>query len=329
MYAAILALFALLLAAAQPPATPAQEPPAPQPADKPAPAVKPRQRTGAEPVRLFYCTHSAGFRHDVLPETREIMKKLGEDLDWLEVEVSDDITDLDAAKLATLDAVMLYTTGRLPLDTQMLTDWVNAGGALIGVHSATDTLADDKIYVQKIGGTFDGHPWNEPVRIIIDGRGHYITDPFIADGGDPNDELATSFRIADEIYQFRTLNPDNVVLMHLDPATPKAEPGRAYPLAWIRQAGSGRIFYTALGHRPEVWRDQRFIQHVLRGIEWAAARCDQCNGPLDAVPIAYGLPVGDVKDWHDGGEAILGGCEVENVTHHLGCNACRKLRSSR
>lgn len=328
MHAAILVLLALLLGAAQPAASTPTAPPAEAP---PAPAVKPRQRTGADPVRLFYCTHSAGFRHDVLPETREIMKKLGEDLDWLEVEVSDDITDLDAAKLATLDAVMLYTTGRLPLDTQMLTDWVHAGGALIGVHSATDTLADDRIYVEKIGGTFDGHPWNEPVRIIIDGKGHYITDPFIADGGDrADDDLPTpsAFRIADEIYQFRTLNPNNAVLMHLDPATPKTEPDRAYPLAWTRQAGSGRIFYSALGHRPEVWRDRRFIQHVLRGIEWAAARCAQCNGPLDAVPIAYGLPLGDVKDWHDGGEAILGGCVAENVTHNLGCNACRKLRSS-
>lgn len=328
MVAVILILLALLLGAAQPPADP---PAASSPEAPPAPIVKPRQRTGVEPVRLFYCTHSAGFRHDVLPETREIMKRLGDDLDWLEVEVSDDITDLTPEKLATLDAVMLYTTGRLPLDTQMLTDWVHAGGALIGVHSATDTLSDDKVFVEKIGGIFDGHPWNEPVRIIIDGRGHYITDPFITDGGDPHEEFAppSQFRIADEIYQFRTLNPNNVVLMRLDPATPKAEPGRAYPLAWTRQAGSGRVFYTALGHRPEVWRDQRFIQHLLRGIEWSAARCYDCNSLLDAVPIHYGMPLANVKNWTDGGDAILGGCLITNRTHLLGCDKCRTLRTAR
>lgn len=320
MYAAILVVLALLLAAAQPPATPATPPPEP-----PAPAVKPRQRTGADPVRLFYCTHSAGFRHGVLPETREIVKKLGEDLDWLEVEVSDDITELDAAKLATLDAVMLYTTGRLPLDTRMLTDWVHAGGALIGVHSATDTLADDKIYVEKIGGIFDGHPWNEQVRILIDGDGHYITDALIADGGANDDDSfnpPSSLRIADEIYQFRTLNPGNVVLMHLDPATPKAEPGRAYPLAWTRRAGAGRIFYTALGHRPEVWRDERFVQHVLRGIEWTARRCPACSSPLDAVPIVYGSPLQAMIDRANRGEIILGGCVIRNQTHELRCRKC-------
>src|SRR5688572_24507751 len=155
MYAAILVLLTIALAAWQPPASPA-------PAHPPAP-VKPRQRTGADPIRLFYCTHSAGVRHDVLPETRAIMKKLGEELDWLEVEVSDDITGLEAGKLATVDAVMLYTTGRVPLDVEMLTAWVHAGGSLIGVHSATDTLSDDKVYVEKIGGIFDGHPWNEEI----------------------------------------------------------------------------------------------------------------------------------------------------------------------
>lgn len=224
------------------------------------------RRGSAGPVRLFYCTHSAGFRHDVLPETREIMARLGEELDWLEVEVSDDITELDEAKLASLDAVMLYTTGRLPLDTQMLTEWVRGGGALIGVHSATDTLADDRVYVEKIGGTFDGHPWNEAVTVVIDRPEHPAMKPFAPEATGAE---GASFEIADEIYQFRTLNPENVVLMHLSPETPRAEAGREYPLAWCRESGRGRVFYTALGHRPEVWRDERFIAHLLGGIRWA------------------------------------------------------------
>ena len=70
--------------------------------------------------------------------------------------------------------------------------------------------------------------------------------------------------------KFRSLAPDRHVLMRLAPGTPKMEEGREYPLAWTRTQGKGRVFYTALGHRPEVWKDERFIGHLLAGIRWAA-----------------------------------------------------------
>jgi hypothetical protein len=41
-----------------------------------------------------------------------------------------------------------------------------------------------------------------------------------------------------------------------------------FALAWTRSFGSGRVFYTALGHREEVWQDKRFQQHLLNGIRW-------------------------------------------------------------
>jgi type 1 glutamine amidotransferase len=60
--------------------------------------------------------------------------------------------------------------------------------------------------------------------------------------------------------------------MSLDPANAKTEAGRAYPLAWTIDVGEGRVFYSALGHRDDVWRDQRYVEHVLAGIKWAAKR---------------------------------------------------------
>jgi hypothetical protein len=41
-------------------------------------------------------------------------------------------------------------------------------------------------------------------------------------------------------------------------------------IAWTRLSPSGKAFYSSLGHRPEVWRDARFQQHILAGIRWAA-----------------------------------------------------------
>jgi uncharacterized protein len=246
----------------------------------PAPRAVGNQR----PVRLFYCTHSAGFRHDVLPETRQIMQALGDRIDWLDVTTSDDITELTAEQLRETDAVMLFTTGMLPMGDarEALMEWVLDGGALIGVHSATDTFAEYEPYVQAIGGTFDGHPWNEDVVIAINDPAHPAMRPFLALSKGTNSAGQATFTIADEIYQFRSLNMDMHVLMSLDRSNPKIEPQRQYPLAWTREPGKGRVFYTALGHRPEVWRNPAFMDHLVAGIRWAS--------DLQAAPPATPLP---------------------------------------
>ena len=39
-------------------------------------------------------------------------------------------------------------------------------------------------------------------------------------------------------------------------------------LAWVQEYGKGRVFYTALGHREEVWKDERFQKHLLGGLRY-------------------------------------------------------------
>ncbi|HYE02955.1 MAG TPA: family 16 glycoside hydrolase [Phycisphaerales bacterium] len=240
--------------------------------DRPnAGAARHAPRAAGDPVRALYCTQALGYAHEVLPESRNILADVARRLDWLEVEHVDDLAEVTPERLARTDVLILFTTGAVPIDTRMLEGWVASGGAVVGVHSATDTLADDRAYVRLIGGTFDGHPWNQKVRIIASPRSP-ITAPLLDESGEGTDPASggRGFLITDEIYQFREIAPDNQVLMHLDPQTPGAQPGRDYPLAWTRQVGAGRVFYTALGHRPEVWRDRRFVAHLVEGIRWAA-----------------------------------------------------------
>jgi uncharacterized protein len=45
-----------------------------------------------------------------------------------------------------------------------------------------------------------------------------------------------------------------------------------FALAWTKSVGKGRMFYTALGHEPAVWQDERFQQHLVGGIKWAMGR---------------------------------------------------------
>ena len=44
------------------------------------------------------------------------------------------------------------------------------------------------------------------------------------------------------------------------------------PLAWAKDYGRGRVFYTALGHREDVWQSALYQQHILGGIRWVLRR---------------------------------------------------------
>ena len=88
--------------------------------------------------------------------------------------------------------------------------------------------------------------------------------------------LAPSFKIKHEIYQFKDFPKDQVhVLLSLvnssvdlnKPSVHRAD--KYFANAWTNTYGNGRVFYTALGHREEVWSDPRFQKHLVNGIRWA------------------------------------------------------------
>ena len=142
------------------------------------------------------------------------------------------------------------------------------GRGLVGVHSATDTFYKWPEYGEIMGGYFDNHPWHEEVGVIVEDREHPSTK-----------RLPERFRITDEIYQFKSWSRDNVhVLIRLDPDTVDLtkkgvnRTDRDFGLSWTNTYGEGRSFYTAFGHRKEVWDDPRFQTLLVEGIRWAMNR---------------------------------------------------------
>jgi type 1 glutamine amidotransferase len=41
-------------------------------------------------------------------------------------------------------------------------------------------------------------------------------------------------------------------------------------VTWAHPYGKGRVFYTALGHREDVWTNPLFQDLLLGGLGWAA-----------------------------------------------------------
>ena len=233
------------------------------------------QRTGSgfaaiplEPQRkILYLTQSAGFQHGVLPLSEEILRQLGAASRAFQLVVAQDSAVINRDNLLEYDAVVFYTSGELPLSDlqkEALLDFVRTGKGFTGIHSATDTLYAWPEYGELIGGYFDGHPWHQEVAIETDDPSHPATR-----------NLAPAFRITDEIYQFRNFIREEVHgLLRLDNTSVSLNvPGvnrtdGDFALAWTKPFGSGRVFYTALGHREEVWQDKRFQSHLLNGIRW-------------------------------------------------------------
>jgi type 1 glutamine amidotransferase len=218
--------------------------------------------------KLLYMTLSAGFHHEVVPFSTEIVKQIGEKSGAFDTTVTENVGDFTAANLKQYDAVMFYTTGELPMteeEKRAFIDFVRSGHGFVGVHSATDTFYQWEDYLKLIGAYFNDHPWNQKVTVEV-------ADPF----SPLVSFLGKSFQINDEIYQMSDFQADTThVLLRLDPSSVDLKNPRVrarfygWPLAWTRMDGKGRVFYTALGHEKAVWEDPRFQELLLNGIEWA------------------------------------------------------------
>ena len=81
--------------------------------------------------------------------------------------------------------------------------------------------------------------------------------------------LENEFSIKDEIYQYKHWQPEKVrVLMSLNMAKCELKKPYHVPVAWVKNFGEGKVFYTNLGHNTETWTNKHFIESLLGGIKW-------------------------------------------------------------
>jgi uncharacterized protein len=227
-------------------------------------------RAERPPERVLYFTHSAGYRHEVIPLSQAILTQLGKDSGAFEIVATEDVSEF-STNLERYAAVMFFTSGEIPMSgvqKAALLDFVRSGRGFLGVHSATDTFYTWPDYLDLIGGYFNGHPWHQPVTIEVTDA----ADPLVA-------FLGEKLQLNDEIYQISDFDyRGSHVLLRLDQRS--VDLGKAgvhqrfygWPLAWKRLFGEGRVFYSALGHEASVWQDARYQTILTNAILWATRR---------------------------------------------------------
>lgn len=223
-------------------------------------------------ARVVMVTAATGFRHSSIDVAERLLPALAAQAGIAQIVLArtpDDTARLLApAALASLDGVAFVNTTGDPgvPDLPALLAWIAAGHGVAATHSASDTYHHRPEFLDMLGNAFLTHGDQALVEAVVEQPSH----PAVA-------HLGSRYRVFDEIYRFTTANrgavtPLLALTRYPDDGLPQAGQPADLPMAWTRAYDRGRVFYTALGHRDELWADVEFQQHVLGGLRWALNR---------------------------------------------------------
>ncbi|QJS09302.1 ThuA domain-containing protein [Streptomyces argyrophyllae] len=229
------------------------------------------------PPRLLLYTRTTDYRHDSLPDAVAAVRALG----GFACEHTEDPADLERPLESFAAVVFLSTSGDVLTGAgrERLERYVRSGGGFAGVHAAACTEYGWPYYGELLGARFTRHPAHQPGRVLVAGPAHPATR-----------RLPSVWEFTDEWYDFdRVPGGGARVLLRADETSyDGGGMGADHPLAWYRERGpeGGRVFYTALGHAADAYRDPLFLAHLNGGLTWVATAvqgrfCGEPVAPLE------------------------------------------------
>lgn len=223
----------------------------------------------------------------------ETLKMIGEETGAYESVISLDLANFEPEALKQFDAVIFpNSTGdvfvrpvaknvfkALPKEERErqlsnaqrlannLVEYVENGGGFLGTHGATDCNKKISEYIDMVGGAFYGHPWGpkNTVTVSVDEPNHGLIKGVFE---------GPEFKFNDEIYEFNRFSKEKVrVLLSLDikksDAPVKKLKTDYVPIAWIKEQGKGRVFFSSLGHAEKTWSNEQFLKFLIPALQYA------------------------------------------------------------
>ena len=275
---------------------------------------------GAAPKKVLVVTTTEGFVHSSIPVAERVLGELAQKSGLFTVEYArvhesdpqfkgpDGKTDkakvheanvrvlaekMNPQALKKYDLVIFAsTTHDLPLpDKQAFLDWIKSGKGFMAIHAGADTFHNYPPYIEMLGGEFKTHGAQVSVDAINQDPSFPACRP-----------LPPVWQVFDEIYQFQNFDRAKIHgLLTMDKHPNDKTPGD-YPISWCRLYGetiqppangaallmqrywpkkAGRVFYTSLGHREDLWDPnwpdrknspevaRQYQAHILGAIKWA------------------------------------------------------------
>jgi type 1 glutamine amidotransferase len=189
-----------------------------------------------------------------------------------EVTVGEDAAILETPSMRKYDLMIVSADRRDPefkfsmAQQEAIFEFVRSGGGYVSIHAA-DNAAPDWLpaWKEMLGGVFShiGLPDGKTRK------GTYTVK--IVDSSSPITQGLKDFVLKDELYYHVQMLPD------VQPLATIEHDGVAWPVAWTRTFGKGRVFHTVLGHRDfgpdkdDPLRGPDLSRLVAQGVEWVAA----------------------------------------------------------
>ncbi len=271
--------------------------------------------------RVLMYTRSEGFQHDVVQRKGDKLS-LAENIvtamgakQGFEVTCEKDGRVFESREFPRFDGFLFETQGNLtkeqsvdgqppmsPRGKQALLDAVKSGKGFAGCHCASDTFHSpshyknafqnsepDQVdpYIAMLGGEFIRHGEQQNARMLV-------VDPKF-----PGLAGRQDFDLKEEWYSLKNFAPDlHVILVQETKGMRNFDYQRPnFPATWARVHGKGRVFFTSMGHRADVWENAIFQALLLGGLSWTLGFVEADLPPnLDKVaPQARELPKEEKK----------------------------------
>ncbi|MFV2068260.1 MAG: ThuA domain-containing protein [Pirellulales bacterium] len=254
--------------------------------------ARPLHAATTKKQRVLFFTRNVGYYHSVvaregdrLSVAERSLTEMGQRV-GIEVECTKDGRLFDG-DIEPYDAFAFFTNNDLtqpneqgeppmtPAGKQRFLDAIAHGKGFVGFHStcaswrtpgdANANSAHVDPYLAMLGGEFIAHgPQQKAVM--------RVTSPSF-----PGMEgLGESFTLLEEWYGLKNFASDLHVILVQETAGMR---GACYqrppfPSTWARRHGEGRVFFTSMAHRENVWTEEPFQQIVLGGLAWALGNVD-------------------------------------------------------
>jgi type 1 glutamine amidotransferase/sugar phosphate isomerase/epimerase len=252
-------------------------------------AAAPRQAIAKplKPRKLLVTDLQMYSGHSTIPHGNWLLELIGKQTGAFEPVFSNDLELLKYPRIKEFDAVYLNNVCGMvhndPAVREGLLRFVREGGGLGGHHAVTFANNNWPEFAELMGGWAGAHH-TETQMLKVDDAGSPLTKSFGAE----------SFSHKDEFYIFPPYSPysraKQRVLLTIDVersdrATANrlcaqcTRPDQDYAVAWIKEYGKGRTYFTPLGHTVEFYTQRQWTEHLLAAIQYILG-----DLPADATP---------------------------------------------
>jgi catechol 2,3-dioxygenase-like lactoylglutathione lyase family enzyme/type 1 glutamine amidotransferase len=259
--------------------------------------------TASRSKKVLFFSKSSGYEHAVIKLkdgeqgfAQKILAEIGPK-HGIEFTFSKDGSLFSPEYLAQFDAFAFYTTGDLcaagkddnpPMSAAGKTAFLDAihnGKGFVGIHSATDTFHTGETVetdtkqprtwrYRHLGDKADPYTRMIGAEFIVHGEQQRSTS-CVCDQSFPG-APRENFELHEEWYTLTDFSKDLHVILSQDTKGMKGYMYErpSFPATWARMHGKGRVFYTSMGHREDVWTNPLFQELLLGGLKWTTGKVD-------------------------------------------------------